>query len=270
MLNFLQLYQTRCPYQITDAVQELDFKFDIDRLRKEMFQFIADNNFKFEAVSLRLPPGQTNYISPNETLESGGKNMLNFNSNTYPNNTTHNKEYTEWHPMLINSYVASLVPELEKLCGFNIGRVRLGWVLPKTGYGLHVDFEPMRLHIPLFTNKTAYIIHDGQMYHMEYGKLYHLITSNLHTAWNFGPLPRLHLIFSTYADKEIDDELDKLSLVELLKATIKDQITNQGIDQYSLMHLFNTTDLSPIFDTKNKKETLYHIRQLLDLLPKST
>jgi hypothetical protein len=43
-------------------VQELDVEIDIERLRTEVFNFIVENKFGYKGVSLRMPPGNTNYV----------------------------------------------------------------------------------------------------------------------------------------------------------------------------------------------------------------
>lgn len=271
MSDLIKLYQKYCPYQITDHIQEIEFIFDIERLRKELFKFIVDNKFGFLAVSLRLPQGATNYTSSEEKLETGSIDASNYHhthENT-PLNTEHNSKYLYWHPQLADSYLASLVPTIEKLCGLHIGRIRLGWLQPHLGYPMHCDLEPMRLHIPLFTNNLAYMIHNHEVYHMHYGKLYHLITTNIHTAWNFGKLPRLHLIFSTYADDGIDAEIAKLGQFNLSSQNFVDTIKNQGVDSYSLLEIFRIAESVEQLDTKTKTDMLREIKQITNLLSKN-
>ena len=237
----MEIYQKHCPYQITNYIQELEFTFDIDRLRKELFKFIIDNKFGFSAVSLRLPQGATNYISIDEKLETGAIDPSNYHY-TYeniPSNTTHNREYLHWHPQLVDSYIASLVPRIEKLCGLHIGRVRLAWLQPHHGYN------------------------------MQYGKLYHLITTNTHTAWNFGKLPRLHLIFSTYIDDIVDAEIDKIAQIDLTSQNFIDTIKNQGVDPYSLLEVFHITESIHDLDPRAKVDMLRDIKQITDLLSKN-
>jgi len=270
MANLIDIYQKYCPYQITNQVQELEFTIDIERLCKELLDFIINNKFGFSAVSLRLPPGSTNYISPDEMLETGGIDAINYlrKENT-PSNTTHNKQYLHWHPDLTDSYTASLVPEIEKLCGLNIGRIRLGWLQSGHGYPMHCDLEPMRLHIPLFTNDLAYIIHDHKLYNMRYGKLYHLITTEIHTAWNFGKLPRLHLIFSTYADDEAEKEISKLTQKEITEQNFFATIKNQGINKDSLLMLLKIKESVEHIDPQTKLNMLHEIKTITDILSKN-
>jgi len=268
MSDLIEIYQKYCPYQIVDHIQELEFTFDIDLLRKELFEFIIDNKFGFSTVSLRLPQGETDYSSVDEKLETGAIDPSNYHPNrkNIPLNNTHNSEYLYWHPQLIDSYTASLIPEIEKLCGLHIGRIRLGWLQPHSGYHMHCDLEPMRLHIPLFTNNLAYMIHDHNIYHMQYSKLYHLITTNIHTAWNFGKLPRLHLIFSTYADADVDAEIAKVSLFERSSQNFVNTIKKQGVDKYSLLEVFRIAESITKFDSKTKTDMLQEIKQITDLL----
>lgn len=270
MDNLIKLYQKHCPYQITDHIQELEFTFDIERLRKELFKFIIDNKFGFSAVSLRLPQGETNYISSDEMLKTGAIDPNNYlRDKNIPPNITHNKEYSQWHPDLIDSYTVSLVPKIEKLCGLSIGRIRLGWLQPDSGYEMHSDLEPMRLHIPLFTNNLAYMIHNHELYNMRYGKLYHLITTTIHTAWNFGKLPRLHLIFSTYADDVVDTEIDKLTQKEITKQNFVATIKNQGIDKDSLLTLLKIKESVEHIDSQTKLNMLHEIKTIIDILSKN-
>ena len=271
MSDLIGLYQKHCPYQIIDHIQDLEFTFDIERLRKELFKFIIDNKFGFSAVSLRLPQGATNYTSIDEKLETGAIDPNNYHHTheNIPSNIIHNSEYLYWHPQLVDSYIASLVTEIENLCGLHIGRIRLGWLQPHLGYKMHCDLEPMRLHIPLFTNNLAYMIHNHELYHMQYGKLYHLITTNIHTAWNFGKLPRLHLIFSTYADDVVDTEIAKLTQFDLSSQNFIDTIKNQGVDSYSLLEIFRIAESVEQLDAQIKIDMLREIKQITNLLSKN-
>ena len=267
METLVELYQKYCPYKIRNQIQELDFKFDTDRLRKELFDFINSNQFGFGPVSLKLPPGQFNYTSKDEMLETGGIDAINYLKDVCtPSNTKHNNEYLDWHPDLKNSYTKLLAVEIENLCGLHIGRVRLGWLQPGNGYPMHCDLEPMRLHIPLFTNNLAYIIHKDKLYNMKYGKLYHLITTDLHTAWNFGNLPRLHLIFSTYADKLLDEEINKLRQKRLTAKNFASIIKDQGVDRYSLLELLKIKDTDAHVDSETKLDMLHKIKAITEIL----
>lgn len=260
MKNLLELYQKYNPL-ITDVVQELDFSVDIERLRIELFDFIIKNNYGMSAISLRLQKDKTNYISEDYKLENEAQNFYIY-KNDIP--TDIDSEFIHWHPDLKNSYTASLVPDLEKLCGFPIGKVRLAWLQPEKGYSMHVDVEPMRIHIPIFTNDLSYILHDQKTFNMKYGKVYHLLTTRVHTAWNFGKMPRLHLIFSTYADGELKQELDQIRSEEFHETMFIETIKNQGVDLYSLTKLLQ---LNPNKTGKMSK-TWDEIKKVLNLIQK--
>jgi hypothetical protein len=263
MSSLIELYQKYCPYQLNDNVQLLDFNIDIDTLRQDMFSFIANNKFSYNAVSLRLPAGQDNYIDPDEVLEATAVGSYEYISETAkisPINSKHNKEYQVWHSDLKDTYVTRLVPQLENLIGLKIGRIRLGWLMPDAGYPMHLDLEPMRLHIPLITNNSSYFIHDSKLYQMQYGKLYHLITTGIHTAWNFGKLPRLHLIFSTYGDQALDQALGDLNDIDTLQRNFVNDIYH-GVNQKTLGFLLSIAD--PM-QKKQMAADLKHIKNLLD------
>jgi hypothetical protein len=268
MNTLLEKYQRICPYQIIESCQSLNFEVDIELLKQELFNFITDNKFGFNAVSLRLPEGKTNYIDFNERLESTAVSayeyLIESNQSISPENVTHDDKYLEWHPTLKNSYVKKIVPKLEEYCGFKIGRVRLGWLKPGKGYPMHVDAEPLRIHIPLVTNLNSYIISEQKLYHMEYGKIYHLITAGMHTAYNFGKLPRLHLIFSTYSDNiDINQELYKLYNSETLNENFINHAGN-CLDNTSISFL-SKLFLSAANSQKEKNQILFEIKKLSDL-----
>ena len=270
MDDLLSSYQRYCTYPVTDYIQKLDFYIDIERLRREIFNLIANDHYGFNMVSLRLPVGGTNYLDDYEDLKNNSVDSYVFfpKDNGYDQkNTKHNKEYTIWHPDLKDSYVASIVPELEKLTGFNIGRVRLVWLQPNAGYPMHFDFEPIRLHIPLFTNQASYFFHGHKLYHMHYGKLYHIITSGLHTAWNFGSLPRLHLTFSTYGDADTDAELQKLADLETLQKNFVEHAHLHGVDKISLSYLLKIQKSSD--DPRSIDQMMHELRTILNLLDKN-
>lgn len=268
--SLIELYQSECNYQITDNIQLLDFDIDIERLKTEILSFLIKNNFGTKIVSLRLPAGQFDYLDENEKLEETASPYYDFIFDNkknptivLPENYKSNSEYLEWHPDLKTSYLASIVDPLEKFTGFKIGRIRLGWLRPNHGYRMHRDLEPMRLHIPIITNDVAYLIHEHKLYHMEYGKLYHLITTGLHTAFNFGMLPRLHLIFSTYGSDNISKQIENLSTKDRLSQNFADHISN-NVDKKTLENLLQ---LSIKETTVEDRLTLIsHIKSLISLL----
>lgn len=241
----LELYQKICQYPVTDFIQKLDINIDIEQLRKDIFQLIIKNNYQFNIVSLRLPPDRDDWDNQNEMLETGAIDPFHIRHElNNPDNTIPNDHYTNWHPDVTES-IKHLVDQIQEYTGLGIGRVRLGWLMPGKGYPVHSDLEPMRIHIPIMTNKLAYMLHDGNLTHMEYGSVYHLLTPNIHTAWNFGRFPRLHLIFSTNDESELINDIDKLKQINTTSTNYLDHIKEQGVDHYSLIKLIEITGKDP-------------------------
>jgi len=241
MTDYLhKLYQKECNYTITSNTQEIEFEFNVARLKAEMLQFIIEHDYGLNVVSLRLPEGNTNWTSSDEILETNAIDDMAIaeSEHSTPFNTRPNSEYLNWHPALDNSYVKDLVPQIEKVTGFKIGRIRLGWVLPNNGYPMHSDLDPMRLHIPLVTNKHAYIVNDDKLHHFSFGKLYHLLSTETHTAHNFGRVPRLHLVFSTYGSSEIDNEMLKISSTITTEQRYLDHVKDCNFDVSTVNALF--------------------------------
>lgn len=259
-MSLIDLYNKTSKYDIVDHIQEIPIDIDIEKLRKNIFDLIIKNNYGTNIVSLRLPNDEDQWDNVKEKLEDGA--VLPFallKEDTIPKNSRDNREYVRWHPN-VSTYIKKLTSDLESMTGQNIGRVRLAWLQPGKGYPIHADTDPMRIHIPLFTNNLSYIIHDDIMYNFKYGKVYHLITPSTHTAWNFGFLPRLHLIFSTHADKDITNKIAEISSLSQTEKNIKKHLSNSGIDAYSI------AKLGQIMKLPNKNYDIGFIKRINDIL----
>jgi hypothetical protein len=218
--KLISVIQPYCNYKINHAVQLINSDIDTEKIRQEILSFLLKNQFNYKSVSLRLPEissDNQDYLTPSESVFETGVGFYQIETNTQAGNLRPGEDYKYWHPDLENSYTKTVVEKLELLSGFNISRVRLVWLLPTEGYPMHVDIEPMRFHIPIITNKLSYFLEDDSLYHMESGKLYHLVTSTLHAAWNYGKLPRLHLIFSSYYSAELANKITELFDIEEVK-----------------------------------------------------
>lgn len=256
--------QKYCEYQINDPIQELDLTVDIERLRKEIFSLIIKNNYGTKSVSLKLFEDTVDWTDEKETVHKNGiaipKEFLSNDLVQIPKNN--NIVTTHWHPDIEKGYIPKLATELESLSGFPINKVRLAWLQSQSGYQIHWDAEPIRLHIPILTNDFSYIIHGDSMFHMEYGKLYHLLTTKAHTAFNFGKLPRLHLIFSTHINEEIEKEIKLLeSFMQKHKESLGLEKVN-GLDKESLYFLYKI--LGKDISDDLKKNLLYLTKYLSD------
>ncbi|RKN48222.1 aspartyl/asparaginyl beta-hydroxylase domain-containing protein [Micromonospora endolithica] len=71
-------------------------------------------------------------------------------------------------------------------------------------YGELADAERHRVHVPLVTNSSAYLILGGTKVHMSDGRVWRLTPTSPHGVCNrFGP-DRIHLIIDCYADAAFD------------------------------------------------------------------
>jgi len=243
-MNLIDLYNKKSRYDIVNHIQEIPLDIDIETLRSELFNLIIKNDYGTNVVSLRLPEDRNDWIDQNEKLEDGAVIPFALTEKyTHPKNDKDDIEYIDWHPDA-SAYLKKLTSNIENMVGLGIGRIRLAWLEAGKGYPIHTDTDPMRIHIPLFTNDLAYIIHDGELYNFKYGKIYHLITPSIHTAWNFGFLPRLHLIFSTHADTDITNKIKDISSLSQTKENIKNHLVNSGVDSYSMAKLGQIKNLS--------------------------
>lgn len=244
-MNLIDLYNKKSRYDIVDHIQEIPLDVDIETLRSELFNLIIKNDYGTNVVSLKLPEDRNDWIDQNEKLEDGS--VLPFaliDEHTHPKNDRSDVDYVKWHPD-VSRYLKQLTQNVEEMVGQKIGRVRLAWLDSHKGYPIHADTDPMRIHIPIFTNNLAYIIHDGKIHNFKYGKIYHLITPSTHTAWNFGNLPRLHLIFSTHADQEITNRITENSSLDQTKRNIQEYLSNSGVDTFSMAKLIKIKGLTP-------------------------
>jgi len=245
MKKLIEMYNQRSNYEINDCIQQIPLEINIDRLRKEIFNIIVDNDYGTNVVSLKLPEGNTDWLDQKEKLETGSVNPFSLTEHsTYPENDIPDENYVNWHPDT-GTYLKSITSTLEKITGLNIGRVRLAWLDAGVGYPIHADTDTMRLHIPIFTNDLAYMLHDGKLFNFKYGNVYHLITPSMHTAYNFGNLPRLHLIFSTNGDQEITTTINETSRLSQTNENIKHNLKDSGIDSYSMAQLCKITGAKP-------------------------
>jgi len=247
MKKLIEMYNQRSNYEIHDCIQQIPLEINIDCLRKEIFNIIVNNNYGTSIVSLKLPDGSTDWIDQKEKLELdlGGIQPCSFKENyTQSENNMPDESYVNWHPDA-GAYLKSITSTLEETTGLKIGRVRLAWLDSGKGYPIHADADPIRIHIPIFTNNLSYILHDGKLFNFKYGNAYHLITPSMHTAYNFGFLPRLHLVFSTNGDQEITTTINETLRLTQTIGNIKHHLKDGGIDSYSLTQLCKIKGAKP-------------------------
>lgn len=119
----------------------------------------------------------------------------------------------------------SATPILQKLTrlndflqetGFKIMASRLLRLDPGTFLHEHRDFVYLenvprfRLHMPLITNDQAFITSPALNVHFKKGYLWKLDPkSTIHSACNFGSIPRIHLMLDCYVEEKLQALLDQ-------------------------------------------------------------
>lgn len=102
---------------------------------------------------------------------------------------------------------------LLKGLGFRYMWVRLAKLEPGTFFWEHRDYQELekvnrfRIHVPLITNESAYLILDGAKAHLPVGHLWKLDPVHRHGACNFGPEPRVHMLLDCYRDETLNRHL---------------------------------------------------------------
>lgn len=100
------------------------------------------------------------------------------------------KDFTDW--ITGTEYLQEVAKS------FNIrdaGRVRMLMMPPRTTYSLHHDPDLWRVHIPLVTNPSAFVVVDGKLWHMPIGYAYLMQVEFHHLALNAGDADRIHIVF---------------------------------------------------------------------------
>jgi len=184
-----------------DNFQKLNIHFDADALR-EAYEF-AVNNLGFSGdlvncISLILPS--------NSDAEQRGifwtkdQNYEEVQVEKFVDESA----YKIFQPILMDTYFKNVYDTLSQ--HFKIGRVRILKLNPRTSLSYHRDPEN-RLHIPIVTNPGALMIVNNQCVHMPAnGSVYHMKTTEYHTALNGGDEPRIHLV-ATILDENPEEEL---------------------------------------------------------------
>jgi hypothetical protein len=101
-------------------------------------------------------------------------------------------KYTLFNPEFTETYFKTVYEEL--LTKFELGRVRLLKLEPRTCLSYHRDPEP-RIHIPLTTNPGALMIVDQFAVNLPAnGHVYYTNTLKYHSVFNGGEIERIHLV----------------------------------------------------------------------------
>lgn len=258
--EILEIYSSILKYELKDYIQEIDFEFNIDDLRKEIFDLIIENDHGFNQVAIKGMQGTTQWEDNKETqlLYDMGFVSKGTGEKLIDEELYQTDKFTEWHPGLKdNSYIKQLTPLIEGATGLNIASITLAWSLPGSHQPMHSDIETLRLHIPVLTNDDIWFLSGKKAHFMDYGKLYHLLAISDHAIINYGVTPRLHVIFSTYPNQDISEKLKQLGQLGTMKENIFSSVVSGGIDKYSMSKL-----LKIHLSKKNKNLSAKHNKDI--------
>jgi hypothetical protein len=109
-------------------------------------------------------------------------------------------DFTQWSPDF-PTYIKTAIDLLEKAENFRVGRVRFMRCMPKCGLSYHVD-ESIRYHLVIATNPSAFFIgavegkdEIAHCFHLPRDNYFYKVdTTVLHTVYNAGNDPRIHLV----------------------------------------------------------------------------
>ena len=258
-MSIIESYNNICRYNISQPIQKLDLECNADAIKQEATQIINDGKYGFKPLILTLPPGNTEWDAQYEDLQYAGTNVcgedyskikwVDQSQPTFSDGT----DYTEWHPQC--KHIKDFKYQLEDYSGLTITKVRLMWMMPDYTYPFHADFEPIRFHVPIFTNTYCHFIHDEKIYNMPYGSAYHLIANDIHSALNFGLYPRLHLIYCTLDDKNIVNNLAQQVHNKIKKLNVR-YTDQQDLDNMIQMCMdSDREDLAKIYRRHKKINT---------------
>jgi hypothetical protein len=104
-------------------------------------------------------------------------------------------------------------------CAFDYMWVRLLRMEPGTYLWEHTDYGDLedrprlRLHLPITTDKEAYIVQPEANVHLSLGYIWKLDPRNArHAAFNAGVSPRIHMVMDCYVNPYLEDLVAKESL----------------------------------------------------------
>jgi hypothetical protein len=80
-----------------------------------------------------------------------------------------------------------------------VARLRLMKTSPRVCYYWHYDISP-RLHIPIITNNSSFLIVEDEVCHLTQGHLWFVDTEKMHTALNGGTEDRFHLVYEYFGN----------------------------------------------------------------------
>jgi hypothetical protein len=90
---------------------------------------------------------------------------------------------------------------------------RLNGLMAKSGLSpheeniIHGDKLRLRLHLPLFTNRQAKVMLDGESFGLQPGYIYFFNNGSVHAAVNESTEPRYHLVWDLFLDEWVEENI---------------------------------------------------------------
>jgi hypothetical protein len=103
-------------------------------------------------------------------------------------------KWNHWREGFEDGSLLNFVKDFDKT---KFARIRLMKTSPRVCYYWHNDISP-RLHIPIITNESNFLIVEDEVCHLTKGHLWYVDTEKMHTALNGGTEDRFHLVYEYF------------------------------------------------------------------------
>tara|TARA_B110000977_G_C11061783_1_gene486268 strand:- start:869 stop:1429 length:561 start_codon:yes stop_codon:yes gene_type:complete len=181
-------------------IKILDFiKIDINQLQEETTTLFSRPGITHPLVSNQI--GLTYADDKCKNKFQDGIGSLEFNYLEWDNDVNtpiplstrqlREEDFCKIVPEIKDLYLGTIVKKLQEK--YNVGRTRLMKSYPKTCLSWHYDSTP-RIHIPITTNPTCFMVWKNVTRHLEAGNVYWVDTTVSHTAMNASFDERVHLV----------------------------------------------------------------------------
>jgi hypothetical protein len=182
-----------------DDFQQLDLKFDINKLQEAYKEVIKIKNFEspeevtnFGAISLTQIPGDPESIKGHKARGVFWTKPDASGEEVSRDVSIEEDKYSEFIEDFKNTYFKEVFDSLTKK--FKLGRVRILLKQPRSTLSWHRDPEP-RLHIPIITNPGCIMVIDNVAKHMPAdGSCWITNNTKYHNFFNGGEENRIHLV----------------------------------------------------------------------------
>lgn len=205
--------------------EELDFEYDLDRLRKDVREYVftlGDQVIQGEEFETPLYKGFGGWslLSRNADWRDGWEVIQTHTGNTlesfFPTqemiikaykyfNIAHSLEYDKPTQAYVR-YIREILEQLKSL-GLTPRRARVTCLKSHSKSLVHKDADTTeymaRLHLPLWSNEKCVFICEGKHLYMEPGKAYLIWANQWHQIRNDSDEDRYHIIMDVYDTKKI-------------------------------------------------------------------